>query len=29
MTDIDINFDMYSDTPTGKDPDAYSATLRD
>jgi len=25
---IDINFDMYSDTPTGKDPDAYSPTLR-
>jgi len=25
---IDINFNVYSDTPTGKDPDTYSPTLR-
>ena len=25
---IDINFDGYSDTPLGKDPDSYSPTLR-
>jgi hypothetical protein len=25
---IDINFDVYSDTPQGKDPDSYSPTLR-
>lgn len=25
---IDITFNMYSDTPKGKDPDAYSPTLR-
>jgi len=25
---IDIQFDMYSDTPTGKDPDKFSPTLR-
>ena len=25
---IDINFDVYSDTPEGKDPDSYSPTLR-
>ena len=25
---IDINFDVFSDTPKGKDPDSYSATLR-
>ena len=28
MTFVDINFDFYSDTPKGKDPDSYSATLR-
>ena len=28
MTDIDINFDVYSDTPKGKDPDSHSPTLR-
>ena len=27
-TQIDINFDLYSDTPNGKDPDSYSPTLR-
>ena len=26
--DIDINFNFYSDTPKGKDPDSYSETLR-
>ena len=26
--DIDINFNFYSDTPKGKDPDSYSSTLR-
>jgi len=26
--DIDINFNFYSDTPKGKDPDSYSPTLR-
>ena len=26
--DIDINFNFYSDTPKGKDPDSYSLTLR-
>ena len=25
---IDTNFDFYSDTPSGKDPDKYSPTLR-
>ena len=25
---IDINFNFYSDTPEGKDPDSYSPTLR-
>ena len=25
---IDINFDVYSDTPKGKDPDSYSLTLK-
>ena len=25
---IDINFNMFSDTPEGKDPDSYSPTLR-
>ena len=25
---IDINFNFYSDTPKGKDPDTYSETLR-
>ena len=25
---VDTNFDVYSDTPLGKDPDSYSATLR-
>ena len=28
MAFVDINFDFYSDTPKGKDPDSYSATLR-
>ena len=28
MTIIDTNFDVYSDTPKGRDPDSYSATLR-
>ena len=28
MSSIDINFDVYSDTPEGKDPDSYSPTLR-
>ena len=28
MTFVDINFDFYSDTPKGRDPDSYSATLR-
>ena len=28
MTQIDINFDVYSDTPSGKDPDSFSSTLR-
>ena len=28
MTIIDINFDVYSDAPKGKDPDSYSVTLR-
>jgi hypothetical protein len=27
-TQIDINFDFYSDTPPNKDPDSYSPTLR-
>tara|TARA_B110000003_G_C16491761_1_gene473743 strand:+ start:149 stop:847 length:699 start_codon:yes stop_codon:yes gene_type:complete len=26
---IDVNFDMYSDTPPGKDPDALSPTLKE
>ena len=25
---IDVNFNFYSDTPKGKDPDSYSYTLR-
>ena len=25
---IDINFNIFSDTPKGKDPDSYSPTLR-
>ena len=28
MTSIDINFNVFSDTPKGKDPDSYSPTLR-
>ena len=28
MNNIDINFDVYTDTPSGKDPDSFSATLR-
>ena len=28
MTSIDIAFNMYSDTPEGKDPDSFSPTLR-
>ena len=28
MIIIDINFNMFSDTPKGKDPDSYSPTLR-
>lgn len=28
MTLIDIHFDVFSDTPKGKDPDSYSPTLR-
>ncbi len=28
MSTIDINFDVYSDTPKGKDPDSHSPTLR-
>ena len=28
MTEIDISFDVYSDTPKGKDPDTNSPTLR-
>ena len=28
MTIIDISFDVYSDTPKGRDPDSYSPTLR-
>mgnify|MGYP001197613055 CR=1 FL=1 len=28
MKNIDIAFDVYSDTPKGKDPDSYSPTLR-
>jgi len=27
-TQIDIDFDFYSDTPPNKDPDSYSPTLR-
>ena len=26
---IDITFDMFSDTPEGKDPDTWSPTLRE
>ncbi|MEC9303719.1 MAG: hypothetical protein VYD59_04665 [Bacteroidota bacterium] len=29
MSLIDINFKFYSDTPKGKDPDAYSETLKE
>ena len=25
---LDINFNVYSDTPEGKDPDSFSPTLR-
>ena len=25
---VDINFNVYSDTPEGKDPDSFSPTLR-
>ena len=25
---IDISFNVFSDTPEGKDPDSFSATLR-
>ena len=28
MSLIDINFNFYSDTPKGKDPDKFSPTLR-
>ena len=28
MDQIDINFNVFSDTPEGKDPDSYSPTLR-
>ena len=28
MNGIDIHFDVYSDTPKGKDPDINSPTLR-
>ena len=28
MSQIDINFDVYSDTPEGRDPDSHSPTLR-
>ena len=28
VTSIDITFNVYSDTPSGKDPDSYSPTLR-
>jgi len=28
MTSIDINFNVFSDTPKGKDPDSYSPRLR-
>ena len=28
VTSIDITFNVYSDTPSGKDPDTYSPTLR-
>ena len=28
MNSIDIKFDVYSDTPKGKDPDTNSPTLR-
>ena len=28
MTKIDIKFNVFSDTPAGKDPDSYSPTLR-
>ena len=28
MNSIDIKFDVYSDTPKGKDPDSHSPTLR-
>ena len=28
MTILDITFDVYSDTPEGKDPDSFSPTLR-
>jgi hypothetical protein len=29
MTAIDIAFNVFSDTPEGKDPDKFSAILRD
>ena len=28
MGQIDINFNVFSDTPEGKDPDSHSPTLR-
>ena len=28
MSLVDINFDVFSDTPEGKDPDSHSPTLR-
>ena len=28
MDQIDINFNVFSDTPEGKDPDSHSPTLR-
>ena len=28
MSTIDITFNVFSDTPEGKDPDSYSPTLR-
>ena len=29
MTSLDITFDVFSDTPKGKDPDKFSSTLRE
>ena len=28
ISEIDITFNFYSDTPSGKDPDSFSPTLR-